>query len=176
MLIHERIAGREWDMIRSICSQIARALGHMHAKGLIHGDVKPLNIMRKGSQFILIDLDATVSFKNGDFMGAKYSSAYLPPEMIYIDPIDPTASPQIKTYPTDPVTGMPIEDENRPYELLKAHISQDMWAFGMTFFHMCAGVPFFRANDEGKRIEKLTISLLYFNLIRLTTKFPSLHR
>jgi serine/threonine protein kinase len=148
MLIHERIAGREWDTIRSICMQIAKALGHMHSKGLIHGDVKPLNIMRMGTRFLMIDLDATVSCKNGDCMGAKYSSAYLPPEMLYIDPADPTAAPLIKTYETDPDTGMPIDTE-RKFELLKAHVSQDMWSFGMTFFHMCAGVPFFRTNDEG---------------------------
>jgi hypothetical protein len=154
MLVHERIAGREWDTIRSICMQIAKALGHMHSKGLIHGDVKPLNIMRMGTRFLMIDLDATVSFKNGNYMGAKYSSAYLPPEMLYIDPADPTAAPLIKTYETDPDTGMPIDAE-RKFELLKAHVSQDMWSFGMTFFHMCAGVPFFRANDEGSSASTL---------------------
>jgi serine/threonine protein kinase len=31
----------------------------MHQKGLLHGDIKPLNIMRMGNQMKLIDLDAS---------------------------------------------------------------------------------------------------------------------
>ena len=31
----------------------------MHSKGVIHADIKPLNIVRVGGEFKLIDLDAT---------------------------------------------------------------------------------------------------------------------
>jgi serine/threonine protein kinase len=36
----ERIAGVQWDQIRALTIQIARAVGHMHEKGYIHGDIK----------------------------------------------------------------------------------------------------------------------------------------
>lgn len=40
----ERIAGRAWDEIRGIALQISRAVQHLHQQGLVHGDLKPLNI------------------------------------------------------------------------------------------------------------------------------------
>ena len=49
MLVHERFAGRDMNMIRLISEHIARGLLHMEEKGLIHGDIKPLNIMRTSS-------------------------------------------------------------------------------------------------------------------------------
>ena len=43
---------------------------------------------------------------------------------------------------------IPLTDENVPFELVPARIAHDMWAFGMTLYNMCAGVSFFRANNE----------------------------
>ena len=40
VLVHERIAGRGWDQLRSISRQLIEALNHVHEKGFIHGDVK----------------------------------------------------------------------------------------------------------------------------------------
>ncbi len=38
--------------------QLIRAVGHLHSEGLVHGDIKPLNIVREGERMKLIDLDA----------------------------------------------------------------------------------------------------------------------
>ena len=57
---------------------MAEALQHMHRNGVMHGDVKPLNIMRCDGRVKLIDLDASASLLNG-YSGGKSSSAYLPP-------------------------------------------------------------------------------------------------
>ena len=40
VLIHEHIAGRDWDMLKLISKQLIEALNHVHEKGYIHGDVK----------------------------------------------------------------------------------------------------------------------------------------
>ena len=40
VLVHEHIAGRDWDQLRVISKQILEALHHVHEKGYIHGDVK----------------------------------------------------------------------------------------------------------------------------------------
>lgn len=55
----------------------------MHSKGVIHADIKPLNIMRKGEQWMLIDLDAVCKISE-DSVGFKSSSAYVPPEAVYV--------------------------------------------------------------------------------------------
>lgn len=57
---------------------MAEALQHMHQKGVLHGDVKPLNIMRCDGRVKLIDLDASASTLTG-YSGGKSSSAYVPP-------------------------------------------------------------------------------------------------
>ena len=40
VLVHEHIAGRDWDMLKLISKQLIEALNHVHEKGYIHGDVK----------------------------------------------------------------------------------------------------------------------------------------
>ena len=40
VLIHEHIAGRDWDQLKLISKQVIEALNHVHEKGYIHGDVK----------------------------------------------------------------------------------------------------------------------------------------
>ena len=40
VIVHEHIAGRDWDTLNLICKQLIEALNHVHEKGYIHGDVK----------------------------------------------------------------------------------------------------------------------------------------
>ena len=40
VLVHEHIAGRDWNMLKLISKQLTEALNHVHEKGFIHGDVK----------------------------------------------------------------------------------------------------------------------------------------
>eukprot|EP01041_Mallomonas_annulata_P011150 gene11150-biopygen5413 len=44
---YELKEGRDWPQLRVITQQIVEAAGHMHSKGLIHEDIKPLNITYK---------------------------------------------------------------------------------------------------------------------------------
>ena len=65
--------------VRMLMNQVGEALQHLHSKGIIHGDVKMLNIVRVDGRMRLIDLDAACKF--GSFAGSKFSSGVLPPEM-----------------------------------------------------------------------------------------------
>lgn len=38
-----------------------------------------------GQKIKLIDLDASASFNRGESAGAKFSSGYIPPELLYLD-------------------------------------------------------------------------------------------
>lgn len=74
------------NQVRVMARDLAMALAHMHEKKVMHGDVKPLNALRVYDKIALIDLDAAAPFDSGEasgFAGAKFTSAFLPPEMFY---------------------------------------------------------------------------------------------
>ena len=76
--------------VRKYLRQIFRAVEHMHQQKLMHGDLKPLNIVQyqRDDGLRIIDLDACARIyganeKGRSYAGAKFSSAFMPPEMIY---------------------------------------------------------------------------------------------
>ena len=74
------------NVIRSLAQSTAAAVGHLHSKFLIHGDLKLLNVVRIMGRLCLIDLDASASIGNAKtkfYAGAKFSSGVAPPELIY---------------------------------------------------------------------------------------------
>jgi serine/threonine protein kinase len=107
---HNHIVGNDWDTIKTMFRQITHAVEHMHDRQLIHGDLKPMNIMQAGNRMLLIDLDASAGFSEGNvqFAGAKYSSAYLPPELIGIGSNGNACVrvPPIPSSPTFPTTSL----------------------------------------------------------------------
>lgn len=109
-----------------------QSLHVIHESKRIHGDIKPLNIMKLHSgSMILIDLDASVAF--GTYCGSKVSSAYLPPEMILLNPEeDEAGKPTSKNFAQE----------------LKASASFDMWALGVTLYHLCTGSTLWKADVQ----------------------------
>lgn len=74
------------DEIKVIARQVLEALEYIHSKGMMHGDVKMLNITRFGheNRLRLVDFDASCAIDYcTSYTGAKFSSSCLPPEMIY---------------------------------------------------------------------------------------------
>lgn len=83
-LAHNRMS---LEQARGVARGVAMGVQHFHAKAFIHGDIKPLNIVRvKGAagaggaeakdrdKWVLIDLDATAAIFRGH-MGLKCSTA-----------------------------------------------------------------------------------------------------
>eukprot|EP01030_Chromulinospumella_sphaerica_P034340 gene34340-biopygen9396 len=54
----ERFAGKDWDTVKYVCKDLLNAVAHVHSKGIIHADLKPLNLVRVGGDWRLIDFDA----------------------------------------------------------------------------------------------------------------------
>ena len=83
-LKQERWAGKNMEEVRHVFKQLVHCVEHMHEKGVLHADLKTLNIVRTGAQWKLIDLDAACVIGK-ESVGHKFSSAYVPPEAIYVD-------------------------------------------------------------------------------------------
>ena len=57
IIASERLATEPLDVIRSSGEQLLRLLDDMHEAGVVHGDVKPKNVVRVDRELRLIDLD-----------------------------------------------------------------------------------------------------------------------
>jgi serine/threonine protein kinase len=69
--------------LKRMFHEVLLAVKYMHDRGVIHGDIKPRNVVRINEQLVVIDLDASAEIGK-QFSWSKYSSAYLPPEAIAI--------------------------------------------------------------------------------------------
>ena len=125
-LKQERWAGKNIEVVRSVFLQLVHCVEHMHEKGVLHADLKTLNIVRTGTQWKLIDLDATCII-GIDKVGHKSSSAYVPPEAIYVGEATNTACVRSVTA---------VTKGEAAYELLTAHPSFDVWSLGCILYQM----------------------------------------
>jgi serine/threonine protein kinase/ankyrin repeat protein len=152
----ERFAGRDYSMVREIFRQLVVCTQYLHERGVLHGDIKPLNIMRVDSFWKLIDLDA--SCRMGiDPVCSKYSTGYCPPEAIHIN------KTRTVTLPKSPVIVM--DEQQEKYPLLIAHPSFDIWSLGCVLYQLCSKdtIPLFSVgqddnlSDDLKREDNLFI-------------------
>jgi serine/threonine protein kinase len=138
---HERFAGKNMEEVKHVFVHISQCVHHLHQKGLIHGDIKTLNIMRCDSIWKLIDLDG--SCRIGEFMKAnKCSTAYSAPEAL-------CAIEDGKII----VRSSEYNSTNSRCELLVAHPSYDVWSLGCILYQLCNSQV--RALFEGGRDDSL---------------------
>ncbi|KAF0696831.1 Aste57867_12432 [Aphanomyces stellatus] len=136
---------------------VAMGLQYLHERGVVHGDLKKLNVLRVQNQLKLIDFDAAVPV-GGGILGSKVSSGILPPEMFYgLESADDIARYDmyrgidqskrqrkymnkqcerrivVKSFLTEKTT------YGLRYGLEAATTAVDMWSFGCMMYQMLCG-------------------------------------
>lgn len=110
-----------WKARLKVCRQVKEALVHIHELGIVHGDIKPSNVL----------FDGLGQVRVGDFGNSEYF------------PRQPTTSIPLCLEPSP----KSIENFTIPYmapELLHrplATAASDMWAFGCFVLEIATGVP-----------------------------------
>ena len=155
-LKQERWAGKNMEEVKHVFTQLVHCVEHMHEKGVLHGDIKTLNIVRTAGQWKLIDLDAACEIGK-EPVGHKSSSAYVPPEAIYVDEKSNEAFVRSAAGGGNSAAnagggGNSADDGNSDsttgnngmallkgvgYKLLTAHPSYDVWSLGCILYQMC---------------------------------------
>jgi predicted Ser/Thr protein kinase len=118
---------RPWAELRPRAVQLLKVLALVHGEGLVHGDLKPSNVMITPQNLVLLDFglatSATVSsYESGE--GSKGTPVYMAPELFNDDP----ASPQ-----------------------------SDLFAVGTMIFEALTGRPFFRETSLLTWVRKLAL-------------------
>lgn len=131
ILVQERVTFEE---IRSMLFALGNCLQHMHSKGKIHGDIKPLNIVRTyDNEYKLIDFDATVDV--GKPIGAKASTAYIPPELVTAGLSgEPVVKSEANFKALGQASAINGEVEGSLGDRLLAHPTFDIWSYAVIAF------------------------------------------
>ncbi|KAF0707722.1 hypothetical protein As57867_006537, partial [Aphanomyces stellatus] len=120
---------------------VAEALGELHNKGIVHGDLTKFDVVFMNGRYKLIDLDAGISMNEP--LGYKFSSGILPPEMFHSFEHD-DESAAIEEYweahdisllrrvlPSDSVAVKIVRDagvDGLPFDPIEASDAADAWA------------------------------------------------
>ena len=90
---------------REIARQLTEVLVHLEGKGIIHGEVKLVNIVRTDTEIRdksikLFDAESMVKLDKTQFMGGKgFSTGVMPPEMFQI--LDGRGADKLNEYWSD---------------------------------------------------------------------------
>ena len=68
--------------------QICRALAYLHARGVIHGDLKPLNVLMTGEQVKIVDFGVALEVRTPEVRARYYTPGYSAPEVKQQRPVD----------------------------------------------------------------------------------------
>jgi len=75
--------GRSWRPGETIpvIVQICRALAYLHARGIVHGDVKPLNVLMSEGRVQIVDFGLASELRSAEKWAQYYTPGYSAPEV-----------------------------------------------------------------------------------------------
>ena len=140
----ERIADEPVDVIRGLALKITRAVAAVHSLGLVHGDIKPRNIVRMpGNHYRLIDFDMSIAVAGTapattlglfgqqeiDRTKVEATTAFASPELIK------WARSEVRSAVNDAFVGADA-----------ARI--DIWALGLLLYSLFTGMPLLQSSYD----------------------------
>lgn len=138
IIASERLAEEPLDVIRQSGRKVLNLIQNLHNKGVVHGDVKPKNVVRVDRALMLIDLDMAITIGSSDppahankekFSG---STAYAAPEL-HRWMSEHEATVDAGTF-----------DGSSPVDTLSSPQQIDLWSFAVTLYEMATGSPLFQ--------------------------------
>jgi serine/threonine protein kinase len=111
-----------WSRIREVLSDVLGALAHAHARGFVHRDLKPQNVLVSGDRVLLADFGAASGA--GDAHRSAGTPRYMAPEQFGGDPA--AVGPAADLYAVGCLahwllTGRPPFDDYDPVALSRRH-------------------------------------------------------
>jgi serine/threonine protein kinase len=141
IIASERLAEEPLDVIRQSSRKLLKLIEDLHDSGVIHGDVKPKNVVRVDRQLMLIDLDMSITVGSSEppahASSEKFSgsTAYAAPELhrwmgqhIYFKILDASY----------------MGDGSSPLDKLVTPHQVDLWSFAVTLYEMATGSALFQ--------------------------------
>ena len=135
IIVCEQLAEEPLGLLRQSSRKVLDLIQVLHNAGVVHGDVKPKNLVRVTRKIRLIDLDMAFVVASGVL------PAHADPEKF--DGSTAYAAPEIHKWMARTSAGSKTETES-PLDMLETPHQVDLWSFGVTLYEMVTGLPLFQ--------------------------------
>jgi serine/threonine protein kinase len=136
IIASERLAEEPLDVIRQSSRKVLNLIQDLHNSGVVHGDVKPKNVVRVDRTLMLIDLDMSIT------VGSSEPPAHSNPEKF--SGSTAYAAPELHQWMAEQEANGFVDDGSSPLDKLAAPQQIDLWSFAVTLYEMATGSPLFQ--------------------------------
>ena len=132
IIASERLAEEPLDVIRESGRKLLNLIQDLHNDGIVHGDVKPKNVVRADRTLKLIDLDMAIKLD----AGSSEPPAHANPEKF--NGSTAYAAPELHRWMAEHEAG------TSPLDRLKTPHQVDLWSYACTLYEMATGSALFQ--------------------------------
>ena len=163
VLRHSRLRG-EWSLARLLGAfvQVSRALGYAHSRGVLHGDIKPENILLGDfGEVYLADWGLTKVAPHSPVRTTRHESSAPPPESMDSPMFAADKSSLLSQVPFDTAGEKPSRPGGTPGyvapevadgDWAKIDHRADLFALGVVLFEILTGERPFKGSDANELI------------------------